>query len=87
MEQTVEGVQMRFASDVGSVGASAGLTMLRRFDSPSEIIALADEDMYARKLEIKEQHLPAALVVDPQQVVRLFEQLRSRPAQLAAAAP
>jgi hypothetical protein len=43
--------------------------------------------MYSRKMEKKteQQHLPAALVVDPRQVARLFEQIRSRPAERAAA--
>jgi len=88
LEQTIEAIKMRFASDVGSVGASAGVTMLRRFDSPSKVIARADKDMYVRKLEKKteKQHQPAASVVDPQQVARLFQQFHSRPAQLAAAA-
>ena len=88
LEQTIEAIKMRFASDVGSVGASAGVTMLRRFDSPSKVIARADKDMYVRKLEKKteKQHKPAASVVDPQQVARLFQQFHSRPAQLAAAA-
>ncbi|HMK70596.1 MAG TPA: GGDEF domain-containing protein [Xanthobacteraceae bacterium] len=88
LEQTIEAIKMRFASDVGSVGASAGVTMLRRFDSPSKVIARADKDMYVRKLEKKteKQHQPAASVVDPQQVARLFQQFHSHPAQLAAAA-
>ena len=78
---------MCFATDVSSVGASAGFTVLRRFDSPTEVIARADKAMYSRKMEKKteEQHLPAALVVDPRQVARLFERIRSRPAERAAA--
>ena len=87
LEEKIEAIKMCFATDVSSVGASAGFTMLRRFDSPTEVIARADKAMYSRKMEKKteQQHLPAALVVDPRQVARLFEQIRSRPAERAAA--
>ncbi|MFY9895201.1 MAG: GGDEF domain-containing protein [Xanthobacteraceae bacterium] len=87
LEEKIEAIKMCFATDVSSVGASAGFTMLRRFDSPTEVIARADKAMYSRKMEKKteEEHLSAALVVDPRQVARLFEQIRSRPAERAAA--
>ncbi|MGD0332144.1 MAG: GGDEF domain-containing protein [Xanthobacteraceae bacterium] len=87
LEEKIEAITMRFATEVSSVGASAGLTMLRRFDSPTEVIARADKDMYSRKMEKKteQQHLPAALVVDPRQVARLFQEIQSRPAERAAA--
>ena len=87
LEEKIEAITMRFATEVSSVGASAGLTMLRRFDSPTEVIARADKDMYSRKMEKKteQQHLPAALVVDPRQVARLFQEIQSRPAEHAAA--
>jgi diguanylate cyclase (GGDEF)-like protein len=86
LEEAIEATKMRVAADVSSVGASAGVTMLRRFDSPTEVIARADKDMYSRKMHKKTeaQHLPAELVVDPQQVARLFEELQSQPAELAA---
>jgi len=76
-----------FATDVNSVGASAGFTMLQRFDCPTEVIARADKAIYSRKMEKKteEQRLPATLVVDPRQVARLFEQIQSRLAERAAA--
>jgi len=87
LEEKIEAITMRFATEVSSVGASAGLTMLRRFDSPTEVIARADKDMNSRKMEKKteQQHLPAALVVDPRQVARLFQEIQSRPAERAAA--
>jgi len=86
LEQAIEATKMRFATDVSSVGASAGVTMLRRFDSPTEVIARADKDMYCRKMQKKTeaQHLSGGLVVDPQQVAPLFEELQSQPAELAA---
>jgi diguanylate cyclase (GGDEF)-like protein len=82
LEDKIEAIKMCFATDVSSVGASAGFTMLRRFDSPTEVIARADKAMYSRKTgkKTEEQHLPAALVVDPRQVARLFERIRSRTA-------
>ena len=87
LEEKIEAIKMCFATDASSVGASAGFTMLRRFDSPTEVIARADKAMYSRKMQKKteEQHLSAALVVDPRQVARLFEQIRSRPAERATA--
>ncbi len=86
LERAIGATKMRFAGEVSSVGASAGFTMLQRFDSPTEVIARADKDMYSRKTEKKtgEQRLPAALVIDPRQVARLFQELQSRPAELAA---
>jgi diguanylate cyclase (GGDEF)-like protein len=50
-ENMIEALQMPFATDVISVGGSAGLTMLRRFDSPALAIARADRDMYSRKMQ------------------------------------
>jgi hypothetical protein len=62
--------------------------MLRRFDSPTQVIARADKDMYSRKMEKKtqEQHLPTASGVDARQVVRLCEGMRPRGAELDAGA-
>ena len=86
LEEKIEAIKMCFATDASSVGASAGFTMLRRFDSPTEVIARADKAMYSRKMQKKTeaQHLPAGLVVDPQQVAQLFEELQSQPAELSA---
>jgi diguanylate cyclase (GGDEF)-like protein len=88
LEKTVKTMKMRFATDFSSVGASAGVTMLRRFDSPTDVIAPADKDMYSRKMQKRSegQHLPAALVTDSQQIARPFEELQSRPAELAPVA-
>ena len=83
-EKLIEAMKIRFTTDFCSVGASAGITMLRRFDSPTQVIARADKDMYSRKMEKKtqEQHLPTASGVDARQVVRLCKGMRPRGAEL-----
>jgi diguanylate cyclase (GGDEF)-like protein len=53
LETKIEAMSVQFAADTFFVGASAGLTMLERSDSPTEVIARADKNMYARKLEKK----------------------------------
>lgn len=80
LERMIKATKMQFGAEFGSVGASAGVTMLQNFDSPIEVIARADKDMYARKLEKKAtvQDAAATLVVDPRQGARLFEKLQSR---------
>jgi len=88
LEKTIKAMKMRFATDFSSVGASAGVTMLRRFDSPTDVIGRADKDMYSRKMQKRSegQLLPAALVIDPPQVAQPFEEFQSRPAVLAPVA-
>jgi diguanylate cyclase (GGDEF)-like protein len=87
-EKTIEAMKIRFPTDVCSVGASAGVTMLRRFDSPTQVIERADQDMYSRKMEKKtaEQHVPTALGINAGQVVRLCEDRRLRGDELDAPA-
>lgn len=87
LEDTIEALTIRFAAASGSVGASAGVTMLRLFDSPSDVIARADEDMYTRKIEKKTREAPSrgSLVVRPLDVARLLNEIQPRPTQLAAA--
>jgi diguanylate cyclase (GGDEF)-like protein len=87
LEDTIEALTIRFAAASGSVGASAGVTMLRLFDSPSDVIARADEDMYSRKIEKKTGEAPSrgSLVVRPLDVARLLNEIQPRPTQLAAA--
>jgi diguanylate cyclase (GGDEF)-like protein len=62
---------IRLAANFFSVGASAGVTMLERSDSPSQVIGRADKDMYARKMEKKAErrHLLAACGIEAQDVL------------------
>jgi diguanylate cyclase (GGDEF)-like protein len=53
-EKLIEAMKIRFTTDFCSVAASAGITMLRRFDSPTQVIARADKAMYSRKMEKKD---------------------------------
>jgi diguanylate cyclase (GGDEF)-like protein len=52
-EKMIEVMRIPVTTGFCSVGASAGVTMLRRFDDPTQVIARADKDMYARKIEKK----------------------------------
>jgi len=62
-ETKIDSLRVQLATDSVSVGASAGLTMLQASDTPSQIIARADADMYSRKISKKpaRRHQPAAL--------------------------
>lgn len=85
-EAKIEARKMRFGGHLCSAGASAGVAMLLSSDSPTDVIARADKDMYSRKIEKKHaaRHLPAALVIEPRHVARLCEKLRSQPGEPAA---
>jgi diguanylate cyclase (GGDEF)-like protein len=79
-ERMIEALEFRFAADFCAVGASAGVTMLQRFDSSTQVIARADKDMYSRKMEKKlgEQLAPTASVAAAQQIVQLSKHLQAR---------
>lgn len=49
-ETKIASLQIQLATDSVSVGASAGIAMLRATDTPRQIIARADADMYSRKI-------------------------------------
>jgi diguanylate cyclase (GGDEF)-like protein len=51
LEEKIETVSIPEVAEPLSVGASAGVTLLQRFDAPSQAIARADKDMYARKMQ------------------------------------
>jgi diguanylate cyclase (GGDEF)-like protein len=52
-ETKIASSQGQLASENISLGASAGVAMLQATDTPNEIIARADADMYARKISKK----------------------------------
>jgi diguanylate cyclase (GGDEF)-like protein len=52
-ETRIASLQVCLATNSVSLGASAGVAMLKATDTPSEIIARADADMYSRKISKK----------------------------------
>jgi diguanylate cyclase (GGDEF)-like protein len=52
-ETKIASLQIQLATNSVSVGASAGVAMLQATDTPSEVIARADADMYSRKISKK----------------------------------
>jgi diguanylate cyclase (GGDEF)-like protein len=49
LENSIDSLDTSCAGQRVSIGASAGVTMLRHTDQPSEVLSRADADMYARK--------------------------------------
>jgi diguanylate cyclase (GGDEF)-like protein len=54
LEAAVYSTEVRWAASTFAVGASAGVALLGRLDTPAEAMARADAAMYARKAERKE---------------------------------
>jgi len=59
LEAAVYSTQVCWGASTFVVGASAGVALLGRLDSPAAVLARADAAMYARKGERKERHAKA----------------------------
>ncbi len=56
LETAVYSTEVRWGASTFVVGASAGVALLGRLDSPAEVLARADAAMYARKAERAPRH-------------------------------